>query len=166
MDIVKDRMSYCGDKLDKGDVNLRELINLMKDMVHLLDSALVFRKANAEGEKWEKANPYPDITESNLQGEKKLNDDKMANVQKGQLSVLETSSRQAPPISEQVPPLSTSLVVHASEEKSLEEKVSEEESFSKRLKFLIPNLINSSPNPLSIILPQNRSLEQFTDILF
>nr|GEY86796.1 hypothetical protein [Tanacetum cinerariifolium] len=28
-----------------------ELINLMKDMVHLLDSASVFWKANAEGEK-------------------------------------------------------------------------------------------------------------------
>ncbi|GJU61114.1 hypothetical protein Tco_1238880 [Tanacetum coccineum] len=37
MDIIKDRLSYYGDKLDKGDVNLRELIILMKDMVHLLD---------------------------------------------------------------------------------------------------------------------------------
>ncbi|GJT81882.1 hypothetical protein Tco_1056224 [Tanacetum coccineum] len=37
--------------LEKGDVNLWELINLMKDMVHLLDSASVFRKANAKGEK-------------------------------------------------------------------------------------------------------------------
>ncbi|GKC30107.1 hypothetical protein Tco_1037401 [Tanacetum coccineum] len=51
IDIVKDLMSCCGDKLDKGDVNLWELINLINDMVYLLDSASVFRKANAEGEK-------------------------------------------------------------------------------------------------------------------
>ncbi|GJT64658.1 hypothetical protein Tco_1016138 [Tanacetum coccineum] len=34
----------------------KELIKLMKDMVHLLESASVFHKANVEGEKWEKAN--------------------------------------------------------------------------------------------------------------
>ncbi|GJX91906.1 hypothetical protein Tco_0345232 [Tanacetum coccineum] len=56
MDIVKDRMSGYSLMLEKGDVNLRELIKLMKDMVHLLDSASVFHKANAEGEKWEKEN--------------------------------------------------------------------------------------------------------------
>ncbi|GKD63688.1 hypothetical protein Tco_1305796, partial [Tanacetum coccineum] len=56
-----------GDPAVYCDVNLWELINLMKDMVHLLDSALVFRKANAKGEKWEKANPDPDITKSNIQ---------------------------------------------------------------------------------------------------
>ncbi|GJT83914.1 hypothetical protein Tco_1058256 [Tanacetum coccineum] len=133
--IIEESFQQALPKFEEDSGDPAELVNLMKDMVHLLNSTLVFCKANAEGEKWEKANPDPDITESNLQGEQKLNDDKMANVQKGQLSVLETSSRQAPPISEQVPPLSTSLVVHASEEKSLEEKVSEEESFSKRLKI-------------------------------
>ncbi|GKC71515.1 hypothetical protein Tco_1117398 [Tanacetum coccineum] len=44
----------------------RELINLMKDMIHLLDSALVFHKVNAEGEKWEKANPDPDTIDPSL----------------------------------------------------------------------------------------------------
>ncbi|GKA44520.1 hypothetical protein Tco_0737244 [Tanacetum coccineum] len=51
MQIMMDRLSYSADKLDKGDVNLCELINLMKDMVRLLDSASVFEKAKAEGEK-------------------------------------------------------------------------------------------------------------------
>nr|GFD14398.1 hypothetical protein [Tanacetum cinerariifolium] len=37
MDIVKDCMSYCGSILDKGDVNILELVNLMKDIVSLLD---------------------------------------------------------------------------------------------------------------------------------
>nr|GEV01961.1 hypothetical protein [Tanacetum cinerariifolium] len=51
MDIVKDCMSYCGSILDKGDVNILELVNLMKDIVSLLDSASVFRKDNPEGER-------------------------------------------------------------------------------------------------------------------
>ncbi|GJY11147.1 hypothetical protein Tco_0379332 [Tanacetum coccineum] len=151
MDIVKDRLSYFGSMLDKGDVNIRELVNLVKDMVSLLDSALVFRKANAEGEKWEKTNLEPQIT-----------DPTQGDVQKEQPSGQEPKkSEQTPPIAEQVLPELTTLVVHA-----LEEKVSEEEPPSKRLKFLIPNPIISSPNPLKSILPQNITLEQFTDSLF
>ncbi|GJW13124.1 hypothetical protein Tco_0017257 [Tanacetum coccineum] len=102
MDIVKDRMSYCGDKLDKGDVILREL---------------------------EKANPDPDSTDPKLQipdpaqGEQQLNDDEMASVQNEQPSMQEkTSSEQTPSITEQVPPESTTLVVHASGEKDSEER--------------------------------------------
>ncbi|GJS71462.1 hypothetical protein Tco_0704303 [Tanacetum coccineum] len=49
--IVKDSLLYYVTQLDKGDVNLQELVNLMKDMVFLLDSAKVFEKAKAEGEK-------------------------------------------------------------------------------------------------------------------
>ncbi|GJS80604.1 hypothetical protein Tco_0730485 [Tanacetum coccineum] len=86
--------------LDKGDVNIRELVKLIKDMVYLLDSASVFCNANAEGE----------------------------NVQEEQPSVQEsTSSEQVPLITEQIPPGSTALVVHASKEKASEEKVSKEE---------------------------------------
>ncbi|GJS79118.1 hypothetical protein Tco_0728999 [Tanacetum coccineum] len=51
LQIVKDSLSYYATQLDKGDVNLLELVNLMKDMVFLLDSAKVFEKAKAEGEK-------------------------------------------------------------------------------------------------------------------
>ncbi|GKC75848.1 hypothetical protein Tco_1126622 [Tanacetum coccineum] len=153
MDIVKDRMSYCGDKLDKGDVNLRELINLMKDMVHLLDSALVFRKVNAEGEKLEKANPDPDITESNLQGEQKLNDDKMANVQKEQSSVLETNSRQAPPISEQVPPLTTSSAYSLTPLRD-ENKWKGIATGEEPVKLLMPLIEQGGSNPKMLNLQQ------------
>ncbi|GJY52475.1 hypothetical protein Tco_0443322 [Tanacetum coccineum] len=48
---MMDRLSYSADKLDKGGVNLCELINMMKDMVRLLDSTSVFEKVKAEGEK-------------------------------------------------------------------------------------------------------------------
>ncbi|GKC19813.1 hypothetical protein Tco_1021963 [Tanacetum coccineum] len=75
MDIVKDLMSCCGDKLDKA------------------------------------------------QGGQQLNDDEMASVQNEQPYVQEkTSSEQTPSITEQVPPKSTALVVHALEEKDSEEK--------------------------------------------
>ncbi|GKB03980.1 hypothetical protein Tco_0832123 [Tanacetum coccineum] len=54
-----------------------------KDMVHILESVSVFTKANAEGEKWEKANPDPSISKQNdrnpdsTQGEHlKKNDEK------------------------------------------------------------------------------------------
>ncbi|GJU91587.1 hypothetical protein Tco_1304010 [Tanacetum coccineum] len=51
MDIVKDRLSFCRSLIEKGNVNLCELINLMKDMVFLLEADNVFEKAKAEGEK-------------------------------------------------------------------------------------------------------------------
>ncbi|GJW05261.1 hypothetical protein Tco_1564117 [Tanacetum coccineum] len=97
-------------------------------------------------------------------GEQQLINNKMASDKEEQPSVQETTS--APPITEQAPLKLTVLVVHASVEKDSEEKVSKEEPPSKRLKFLIPNPITSSPNPLNTILPQNNSLDQFTDNLF
>ncbi|GJU39367.1 hypothetical protein Tco_1192324 [Tanacetum coccineum] len=115
IDIVKDRLSYCGSMLDKGDVNIQDLVNLMKDMVSLLDSALFFRTTNA---------------------------------------------------GEYLIQLRGTLVVHTPKAKDLEEKTSKEEPPSKRLKFLILNPITSSPNPLITILPQNITLEQFTNSLF
>ncbi|GKF02782.1 hypothetical protein Tco_0029705, partial [Tanacetum coccineum] len=100
------------------------------------------------------------------QGEQQLNNDEMTSVQKKQPYGQEsTMSEQTPPDTEQAPPESTALVVHASVEKDLEEKVFEEEPPSKRLKFLIPNPITTLQNPLNTILPQNISLEQFTDSL-
>ncbi|GJS65564.1 hypothetical protein Tco_0680128 [Tanacetum coccineum] len=126
MEEVSSKVNYYAERLDKNDLHTKEQVDLIKDMVHLLDSAQAFRKANAKGENFE----------------------------------------QAPPIIEQVSPDSTALVVYASKEKDSEEKVSDEEPPSKRIMFLIPNPITSSLNLLSLILPQNISLEQFTDNLF
>ncbi|GKC09315.1 hypothetical protein Tco_1000925 [Tanacetum coccineum] len=75
-------------------------------------------------------------------------------------------SEQTPPITEQGPPVSSALVFHTLEAKDSEENTFKEEPPSKRQKFLIPNPITSSPNPLKIIMPQNITLEQFIDSLF
>ncbi|GJV03723.1 hypothetical protein Tco_1337292 [Tanacetum coccineum] len=85
-----------------------------------------------------------------------------------------TTSEQAPPLTEPVPPVSNALVVHTSEKKTSEEKVSEEEAPFKRLKFLIPNPTTSSPTPLNLVLAQdfkqptmvNMLVEKFTVSLF
>nr|GEW26119.1 hypothetical protein [Tanacetum cinerariifolium] len=86
MQIVKDCLSYSVDKLDKGDVNLRELINLMKDMVFLLDSANVFKQANAEGEKVS----FKEDIDLEL-------------VEKAKAKAGEQSPEQAPPTTEPIP---------------------------------------------------------------
>nr|GEX61784.1 hypothetical protein [Tanacetum cinerariifolium] len=99
MDIVKDRMSYCGGKLDKGDVNLRELINLMKDMVHLLDSSNVFKEAKAEGEKVSfKKNMSLELTEeakAKDAGEAKNAEEAKANTQGEPQPINTISSKEA-----------------------------------------------------------------------
>nr|GEU69089.1 retrovirus-related Pol polyprotein from transposon TNT 1-94 [Tanacetum cinerariifolium] len=123
MDEVCDKLKYFTKKIDKYSIHMTDLVNLIQDMVHLLDSALVFRKANAEGEKWEKANPDLDSTGPNLyntdliQGEQLLKNDEMRSVQEEKTSVQKvTSSEHAPLITERVPPVSNALVVHTSEE--------------------------------------------------
>ncbi|GJY74292.1 hypothetical protein Tco_0478723 [Tanacetum coccineum] len=97
-------------KLVKGDINLWEMMNLMKDMgEHLPKND---KMVNAQLQ-------IPDPA----QGGQQLNDDEMASVQNEQPYVQEkTSSEQTPSITEQVPPESTTLVVHASGEKDSEER--------------------------------------------
>ncbi|GJY44112.1 hypothetical protein Tco_0432325 [Tanacetum coccineum] len=65
---------------NKNCSRTKELVDMIRDMVHLLNSASVFCKANTEGEKWEKANPDPDTTDP-TQGEQQPKGDEMANVQ-------------------------------------------------------------------------------------
>ncbi|GJU64502.1 hypothetical protein Tco_1246337 [Tanacetum coccineum] len=147
MDIVKDRLSYCSNKLVKGDINLWEMMNLMKDMVYLLDSTLVPNSIQGEhlpkNDKMVNAQlqiPNP------AQWEQQLNDDEMASVYEEHPSVQETtSSKQTPLVTEQVPPESTTLVVHTSEEKDSKEKVSEEELPSKRLNLFQTTSSEYSP---------------------
>ncbi|GJY58413.1 hypothetical protein Tco_0458305 [Tanacetum coccineum] len=60
IDIVQDRLSYYGGKLDQADVNLHELINLMKDMedmaLELAEEAKVKAAKEAKIAKEAKAN--------------------------------------------------------------------------------------------------------------
>ncbi|GJZ27497.1 hypothetical protein Tco_0571750 [Tanacetum coccineum] len=62
-----------------GSSILIKINTLMRDMGCLLDSASVFAKANAEGEKWEKANPdtqNPDLTQGEQPPKDKASEDK------------------------------------------------------------------------------------------
>ncbi|GJY75366.1 hypothetical protein Tco_0480482 [Tanacetum coccineum] len=49
-----DKLTYSTQRVYQNYVHVQEMTTLMRDMVCLLDSASVFAKANAEGEKWEK----------------------------------------------------------------------------------------------------------------
>ncbi|GKC55666.1 hypothetical protein Tco_1083264, partial [Tanacetum coccineum] len=120
MQIVKDHLSYFAGKLDKGEIDIRELINLMKDMVHLLDSANVIKEAKAKGEKVS------------------LKEDMALELAKEAKAAEETKA-DPPPTSEQFPSVSSALIVDqlvekALEENNSEEKVLEEEPPFKRLK--------------------------------
>ncbi|GJZ36374.1 hypothetical protein Tco_0582565 [Tanacetum coccineum] len=57
MEEVRDKIKYCTEKIDKNSIHMTDLVNLIRDMGYLLDSALVFCKANAEREKWQKGEP-------------------------------------------------------------------------------------------------------------
>ncbi|GKE60821.1 hypothetical protein Tco_1511188 [Tanacetum coccineum] len=98
-------------------------------MIFLLDSTSVFAKANAEGEKWE-TGEHPSVHE-------------LPSIKQAPLVTENTD--QASSVSEPAQTTSSALVVHTPEEKASEDKASEKEPPSKRLKFLIPNLITNSP---------------------
>ncbi|GKA39975.1 hypothetical protein Tco_0732568 [Tanacetum coccineum] len=80
MEEVCNKLKYYIETIDKNFIHMTDLVNLIRDTVHLLDSASVFRKANAKGEKWEKANPNLDTSYLN-QGDQELKDNEMTNVQ-------------------------------------------------------------------------------------
>nr|GEZ20605.1 hypothetical protein [Tanacetum cinerariifolium] len=44
---VRDKLKYCTRRIDQNSIHIKELVDLIYDMVHLLDSASVFCKANA-----------------------------------------------------------------------------------------------------------------------
>ncbi|GKB35565.1 hypothetical protein Tco_0880507 [Tanacetum coccineum] len=54
---VRDKLSFCTSTVDSNSQHVQDLQIMFKDMVSLLEAAEVFKKANAEGEKWEKNNP-------------------------------------------------------------------------------------------------------------
>ncbi|GKB69285.1 hypothetical protein Tco_0930697 [Tanacetum coccineum] len=129
MQIVKDRLSYSASKLEKGELDICELINLMKDMVCLLNSANVFKEAKAEGEKVsfeedmalelaeEAKTKAAEEAKANIQGEPQpINtiSSKEDNVE-AQEKLL---SVQAAPSTEPIRSGSSALIVYPSEEKT------------------------------------------------
>ncbi|GJT67301.1 putative retrotransposon gag domain, aspartic peptidase domain protein [Tanacetum coccineum] len=111
---------------DKGDVNLCELVDLIRDLVVLIDSASASAKAALEGE---------DPNEILI---KQANADKeMADAQR------EQSSKQAPSTVKKVLSVTTALVVQSSEDKP-----TEDEPPFKRLSLFNITSSEFSPTPL------------------
>ncbi|GJY05664.1 retrovirus-related pol polyprotein from transposon TNT 1-94 [Tanacetum coccineum] len=114
-------------------VEAQDLKLMFKDMFSLLKAAKVFKKANAEGEKWEKnipEAPHPDQSK----GEQDSRATTAAIIQG------EQSSAQVIPNAEQAPPVNKekALVLHTSDKKSSGEKNTDDKPLLKKLKFLIP----------------------------
>nr|GEZ10585.1 hypothetical protein [Tanacetum cinerariifolium] len=51
----------------RKSIRLKDLWIMFKEMVSLLEATEVFKKANAEGEKWEKNNPESPAKEKDAQ---------------------------------------------------------------------------------------------------
>ncbi|GJX69737.1 hypothetical protein Tco_0305464 [Tanacetum coccineum] len=54
---VRHKLSACTSIVATNSQHVQDLRVMFKDMVSLLEAAEVFKKANAEEEKWEKNNP-------------------------------------------------------------------------------------------------------------
>nr|GFA60371.1 hypothetical protein [Tanacetum cinerariifolium] len=54
---VRNKLSCCTSTVATNSQHVHDLRVIFKDMVSLLEAAEVFKKANAQGEKWEKNNP-------------------------------------------------------------------------------------------------------------
>ncbi|GJX34611.1 hypothetical protein Tco_0246168 [Tanacetum coccineum] len=136
--------------------HLHEELRILNNKIDQLESSIT-KKANAEGEKWEKNNPETPTEENpdQPQGEQQSGVYTMANAQGDQPRAQELMNvEQAPHVNEE-----SVLVLHASVKKSLEENtsekiVSDDEPPVKKLKFLIPTPLIPSPTPLNSIMPE------------
>ncbi|GKB26652.1 hypothetical protein Tco_0866053 [Tanacetum coccineum] len=107
---------------------------MFKDMVSLLEAAKVNKKANAEGEKWEKNNPKTPTEDNDAQNpnqtqlEQHLRDATMANAQGEQLPAQELSNvEQTSLVNEENVLVLHALVEKSSEVNTLEKKVTDDE---------------------------------------
>ncbi|GJW29726.1 hypothetical protein Tco_0046601, partial [Tanacetum coccineum] len=145
---------------------------------NLKANLLVFKEANADGEKWEKNNPETPTEEKDAQnpdqtqGEQHSRDATITNAQGEQPPAQELSNVEQDPLVNK----ENALVLHALVEKSSEvntseKKVTNDEPSVKKLKFLIPTSSSiPSPTPLNSIMPKpiqklnatKMIIEQFT----
>ncbi|GJR18032.1 hypothetical protein Tco_0966559 [Tanacetum coccineum] len=157
MKVVSNKLASVQSTVATNSQHVQDLRSMYKDMVFLLEASEVLKKANAEGEKWEKNNPKTPTKENpdQPQGKQKSGVDTMANDQGEQPPAQDLMNvEQAPPVSEE-----SALVLHALVEKSSEENTSEkirsdDEPPVKKLKFLIPTPLIPSPTPLNSIMPE------------
>ncbi|GJZ47715.1 hypothetical protein Tco_0601547 [Tanacetum coccineum] len=138
---VRDKLSFCASTVDTNSQHVQDIRIMFKDMVSLLEAADVFKKANAEGEKWEKNNPESLVEEKDAQhpnqtkGEQNSGATTIAIIHGEQPSAQDVpNAGQAPSVNEE-----KALVLHTLEEKSSEEdtlgkKETDDEPPAKKLK--------------------------------
>ncbi|GJS81595.1 retrovirus-related pol polyprotein from transposon TNT 1-94 [Tanacetum coccineum] len=138
--VVRELLKYYVTQLDKNDVNLRELVDLIRDLVVLIDSTSASAKATPEGEK--------KSTQENIKSGKQ-------------------SSEQAPPISTAL--VVHSLEEKGSQEKPTKDELSFKKLrfLVPNLKIPSPtplkSLMSQGIRPPVVI---NMPLDQFTNSLF
>ncbi|GKD13250.1 hypothetical protein Tco_1197657, partial [Tanacetum coccineum] len=146
MQVISDKLSTIQSSIATNYQHVTDLRLAFKDMIFLLEVVEVFKKANTEGEKWEKNNP--DIEETEVQtpelaqGETQSGDAIMADIQGEQPPLQEVANKEQTPLAfdlannEEKP-----MVLHESENKNSEEIILvEKESVDKPP-------INYSPSP-------------------
>nr|GEU87605.1 reverse transcriptase domain-containing protein [Tanacetum cinerariifolium] len=176
MKVVSKKLALVQSTVATNSQHVQDLRSMYKDMVFLLEAAEIYKKANTEGDKWEKNNPETPTKENSdqPQGKKQSGVDTMTNAQREQPPDQEIMNvEQTPPINEE-----SALVLRASVEKSSEENtskkiVSDDEPPVKKVKFLILTPSILSPTPLNSIMPEPTqkpdvtkiTMEQFTEHL-
>ncbi|GJS94423.1 hypothetical protein Tco_0801391 [Tanacetum coccineum] len=169
---VSDKLIYCTDTMATNSLHVQDLRLMFHDIVSLLEAAEVFKKANAEGEKWEKNNP---AKEKDAQHPDQTKGEQISGANTADIVQGEQPSAQAVTNEEKA------LVVHNPEEMKSEGTVSMEDDLdddeldkqplSKRFKIMTPI---PNPIPLNTFVPghllkpeeQQKSLHEFTDQLF
>ncbi|GKC20814.1 hypothetical protein Tco_1022964, partial [Tanacetum coccineum] len=127
---VTERLDSLLDFTQKNADNITDLEEKIKTLNFLHNAAEVFKKANAEGEKWEKNNPESPKNDTEL---KSTDGEQQENIAKK----INTDS---------------ALVIHASKERT-----SDDEPPQKRLKVKIPTpppLRSIHPDPITFLTPR------------
>ncbi|GJX69976.1 hypothetical protein Tco_0307147 [Tanacetum coccineum] len=154
MQTVSDKLALVQSTIATNSQDVQDLKTMFTDMVSLLKTAEVFKKANAEGEK---GRHYGECSGGATTSSRII------------------KCRTSPFVNEE-----NALDLHASVEKSSEENTSEKNASDdeppvKKLKFLIPTSSSIlSPTPLKSIVPEpiqkpdttKMTIEQFTEHLF
>ncbi|GJZ93378.1 retrovirus-related pol polyprotein from transposon TNT 1-94 [Tanacetum coccineum] len=157
-----------------SSLTTQDMTTLMQNMVHLLESAKVFCKANVEGEKWEKANPDPkDPTDSYLEISVPAREEpQQINIASAEVAMAEAQGEKPPAqelliseeaplvikqpslVTEQVPLMSLALIVHNSKEKdSLFQTTSSEYSLTPPKDENKGKGISIEEEPMKLLMP-------------
>ncbi|GJW42857.1 hypothetical protein Tco_0071656 [Tanacetum coccineum] len=145
--VVNQLLKYCIMQIDKNDINLRELVDLIRDLVILIDTTSASAKVAPEGENMStQENKDLEIT--------------IPAIAYGEQHLMNTTEPKT--TEEEQPPIK-------------KVKSSKEEPLVKKLKFYVPDFTIPSPQPLNSVMPQgirppiiinNIPFDQYTANLF